>query len=262
MKKNKIFALVLATGVISTAAASQPAYNWSGLYIGAHGGFLRADQEFTIDTSPTVLGKPDSAFVGLQFGYWAPLSRNWLYGFEADISFAGGDFDTATGARTQFDRFGTARTRIGYANGPWLLFASGGLAWSRISMNDIPTTFTPLNTKHSFVGWSGGLGVEYALSQRWSVRAEYLYVDLGSNSENFFGFLRVDPEVSFSAIRLGLNYRLGSLPDTAPRMMQRRGTHNWSGGYIGLHGAYASGEQTMTYTFTVPFEPKGGLGGV
>ncbi len=264
MKKFWGVVLFLSVAGACSGAYAQgvaPVYNWTGLYIGAHGGFLRADQEFTIDTSPTVFAKPDSAFTGLQIGYWTPLSHTWLYGFEADISFAGSDFDAATGARTKFDRFGTARTRIGYANGPWLLFAGGGLAWSRVSMNDVPTTFTPLNTKHSFVGWSAGLGVEYALSQRWSARAEYLVVDLGSNGENLFGF-RVTPDISFSALRLGLNYRPGSLPVAAPRMTQRRGAYNWSGGYVGLHGAYASGEQAMYYTFTVPFEPKGALGGV
>lgn len=252
----------MACSVVDARDVSiSPSKTWSGLYIGAHGGFLRADQTFTVDTSPTVFGKSNSSFAGLQIGYWAPLSRNWLYGFEADISSARSDFDVATGARTQFDRFGTVRTRIGYANGPWLLFASGGLAWSRVSMNEVPTTFTPLNTRHSFVGWSGGFGVEYALSQRWSARAEYLYVDLGNISENFLGFA-VSPDVSFSAVRLGLNYKLGSFPNSAPQMAQRRGTYNWSGGYVGLHGAYASGEQSVHYTLTVPFEPKGVLGGV
>jgi outer membrane immunogenic protein len=261
VKKSGYILTAIFAACVSTHAVAQPAYNWTGFYIGAHGGFLRADQEITIDTSPTVFGKPDSGFAGLQIGYWAPLSHNWLYGFEADVSFASSDTDVTTGARTQFDRFGTARTRVGYANGPWLLFASGGLAWSRMSMNDIPTTFVPINTKHSFLGWSAGLGVEYALSQRWSARAEYLYVDLGRNAENIFGFT-VGPDVSFSAVRLGLNYRLGSLPNSTPRMAQRRGAFNWSGAYIGAHGAYASGEQTMVYTFTVPFSPKGAVGGV
>ena len=45
-------------------------------------------------------------------------------------------------------------------------------------------------------------------------------------------------------------------------MAQRRGVFDWSGAYIGVHGARASGEQSMSYTFDVPFEPKGFLGGV
>ena len=268
MNVKKSLCIVVVSAALFASAPAQardmiltPAQSWSGFYAGVHGGFLRADQEVVIDTSPTLLVTPDSTFAGLQIGYWAPLSYNWLYGFEADISFASSDTDAATGARTQFDRFGTARTRVGYANGPWLLFASGGLAWSRISINDITTTFTPINTKQAFVGWSAGLGVEYALSPRWSARAEYLFVDLGSNAESFFG-LAVNPDISFSAVRLGLNYRLGHLPDSSPRMAQRRGAFNWSGAYTGVHGAYAAGEQAMEYTFTVPFETKGGLGGV
>jgi outer membrane immunogenic protein len=29
------------------------------------------------------------------------------------------------------------------------------------------------------VGWTAGAGVEYALDRNWSVKAEYLYYDLG-----------------------------------------------------------------------------------
>jgi len=257
-----LLAVLASASVQAREVALSPAAQWTGVYLGVHGGSLRADQEVTLDVNPTLFGKPESSFAGVQIGYWAPLSANWLYGFEADLSFAGNDTDPATGVTSQFDRFGTARTRIGYANGPWLLFASGGLAWARMSADNI-TGSTAINTRHSFLGWLAGAGVEYALSQRWSARAEYLFADFDSNFEDLFG-LTAGPKISFSAIRLGLNYRIGSLPAvTARTAAMRRGAFDWSGAYIGVHGGYATGAQTMQYgTFTVPFKPKGGFGGV
>jgi outer membrane immunogenic protein len=264
---KKYLCIAVVSAVLFSGDAAQardpilsPSQIWSGFYVGVHGGYLRADQEIALDSDPTVTGNPGAAFGGLQIGYWAPLSMNWLYGFEADLSFARGDLDGASGVGTQFERFGTARTRLGYAHGPWLFFASGGFAWARVANDNIPST--PINTKHSFIGWSGAAGIEYALSLRWSARAEYIFAGFDKNFEDLFG-LTVRPDVSFGAVRLGLNYRLGGLHDAAPRAAPRGATFNWSGSYIGLHGGYATGQQAMTYsTFIVPFYPKGKFGGL
>lgn len=255
-------ASAFSTSVQSRDAIISPAYQWTGFYVGAHGGLLRGDND-VLHSLGTDAVKADGTTGGLQIGYWAPLSPNWLYGFEADLSFSNADgLENVNGITTSVDRFGTARTRLGYANGSWLIFASGGLAWARASAENIPFSLGTLNTKQSFYGWAAGVGVEYALSQRWSARAEYLYVDLGSNTTNLFGDVtRLEP--SFSTFRVGLNYRLGALPNNAPRTAMQRGPFNWTGAYIGVHGGYASGEQSMTYLAgTVPFEPKGGFGGV
>ncbi|MBY0531575.1 MAG: outer membrane beta-barrel protein [Xanthobacteraceae bacterium] len=256
-----IFGLLLAVCATSALAQPAPVYNWTGFYIGVHGGYLSGENKVLnfLDTSTV---KPDGAFGGVQIGYWAPLSANWLYGFEADLSFSDADgFESVNGITTRFDRFGTARTRIGYANGQWLFFASGGVAWARISSENIPSSLGTLNTKQGFKGWTAGAGVEYALSQRWSVRAEYLYADFGKNSVNLLGDI-TELEPSFSLVRVGLNYRLGDVPRSAPQM-QTRSAFNWTGGYIGVHGGYASGDQSMTFLAgTVLFEPKGGFGGV
>jgi len=35
------------------------------------------------------------------------------------------------------------------------------------------------------VGWTAGGGIEHALTQRWSVNAEYKYIDLGTRTPHF-----------------------------------------------------------------------------
>ena len=57
-------------------------------------------------------------------------------------------------------------------------------------------------------GWTVGGGVEVGITQNWSAKLEYLYVDLGSHQ--MFNVTPTLPEtVSFTAniIRGGINYR-------------------------------------------------------
>src|SRR5947199_94340 len=76
---------------------------------------------------------------GVQAGYNVRWPSGLLLGFEADLTFpnyltsnsiisrlatAGSD------VTNQLDYVGTARGRIGYANGHWLVYATGGLAYA------------------------------------------------------------------------------------------------------------------------------------
>ena len=68
------------------------------------------------------------------------------------------------------------------------------------------------------VGWTVGAGLEYAVSPAWSVKGEYLYVDLGSETFNTNLAAGGFPLASFthtvklteSIGRFGLNYKWGS----------------------------------------------------
>ena len=82
-------------------------YNWTGLHVGAHGGYGWGSNPITVDWSdPGALGGITAAVaVGLipvnfssdmrggigggQIGYDYQLSPNWVVGAEADFSFSG-----------------------------------------------------------------------------------------------------------------------------------------------------------------------------
>jgi outer membrane immunogenic protein len=91
-------------------------------------------------------------------------------------------FSTNTSYRT--DWLFTLRPRLGWAINNWLLYATGGLAVGREKFNQTITLLTPFVETASFsttrTGWAAGAGVEYAFSQHWSIRGEYLHVDLGT----------------------------------------------------------------------------------
>ena len=65
------------------------------------------------------------------------------------------------------------------------------------------------------VGWAGGAGGEFALNKHWSIKAEYLYIDLGDKFGSATGLpvnvvpFRVDYhwETAVHTFNVGLNFR-------------------------------------------------------
>jgi outer membrane immunogenic protein len=141
---------------------------------------------------------------GGQFGYNWQVS-NWVYGLEADFDWssakssitvpdarflppAGLQSPFTINASRQLNWVDTFRGRIGITpSAPLLLYATGGLAVGEhqvgIGVND-PGGIPPANlfnqTSKTSAGWTLGGGAEWMFAPRWSVKAEYLYVDLGN----------------------------------------------------------------------------------
>ena len=86
--------VLMRTPVRRVAASVQPnkggSFDWSGFYFGGHVGYARGQASSTVsDPTPSPASNSfGSMFGGLQAGYnWVVPSR-WLFGVEADLSFA------------------------------------------------------------------------------------------------------------------------------------------------------------------------------
>jgi outer membrane immunogenic protein len=70
----------------------------------------------------------------------------------------------------------------------------------------------------NLTGWTVGGGVEWALFGAWTAKAEYLYVDLGSATDNGTSVFAGVPaftatnHVTDNIFRAGLNWRFGGGP--------------------------------------------------
>jgi len=220
-------------------ASSEPAFSWSGFYLGANAGYGRSKEdhaEFSTNFSPSDsapnIGElsPSGAFGGGQIGYNFQHG-NVVYGIEADFQGAGMDDDSpaafgiAAGEfSTKVDWFGTVRGRLGIASGNALFYATGGFAYGSVEHEGVLSNgFLSAAFKNDKVetGWVVGGGVEYALSSNWTVKAEYQYLDLGSDSasgnvvRNDNGaptgeVLRSDFDTNIHTVRVGVNYKFGS----------------------------------------------------
>jgi outer membrane immunogenic protein len=125
---------------------------------------------------------------------WADIKgSNTRSGF-APAPFLVNTVSASTGTVDQkLDAFGTLRGRLGFApDNRLLIYGTGGLALGHVdSHTNISTTLVPLPAALSIsnavgsesqfrVGWTAGAGAEFALDPRWSIKAEYLYYDLGT----------------------------------------------------------------------------------
>jgi outer membrane immunogenic protein len=158
---------------------------------------------------PQFKANSDGVIGGIQTGYNFQ-SGLLVYGVEAD--FSGGRISgsgsgsltvpvvgapntiTVSGTGTQvLDTFGTVRLRVGATVSERLLaYATGGFAYAHASSNLIfnevigggcvcgPSPTTTATASGYLAGWTAGGGLEWMLTQRWSVKGEYLYYDLGS----------------------------------------------------------------------------------
>lgn len=116
----------------------------------------------------------------------------------------------------------TLRGRLGFTVTPtMMLYVTGGLALSDIEVSNsfVDVPFGASGSSQSSktkLGWVFGAGLEAALNRNWSVKAEYLHIDMGSIStsaviNNAFGYtantLTTKADLSANVVRAGLNYR-------------------------------------------------------
>ena len=197
----------------------QPVFDWTGFYIGAHAGFGRGSSSAVLtDPAPTTTSNSFDGMVGgVQAGYNYRLPSGILLGAEADISFPNyltsnsivSSLATARSAVTeQWDYMGTARGRVGYVAGPWLTYATGGLAWAGERFLNAPAIGNSEKTLNTRLGWAAGGGVEYAFAPHWSVRLEYLYSQFGKAEVRFPLGTQVGSTLDFQSLRVGLNRKI------------------------------------------------------
>jgi outer membrane immunogenic protein len=113
----------------------------------------------------------------------------------------------------------TFRARAGVANGAWLFYVTGGGAIADARTFDqvcFPTAVVPAcvtGSSTNAVGWTAGAGIEWMFAPSWSVKVEYLYVDLPRTTETStapaaFPLATFTPNHTFTEniARLGINY--------------------------------------------------------
>jgi high affinity Mn2+ porin len=197
----------------------QSVFDWTGLYIGAHAGFGRGSSSAVLtDPAPaTTSNSFDGMVGGVQAGYNYRLPSGILLGAEADISFP--NYLTSnsvvsslamarSGITEPWDYVGTARGRVGYVAGPWLTYATGGLAWAGERFLNAPAIGNNEKTLNTRLGWAAGGGVEYAFAPHWSVRLEYLYSQFGKAEVRFPSGTQVASTLDFQSLRVGLNRKI------------------------------------------------------
>lgn len=197
---------------------------WNGFYAGINAGAAVGTAEMALDPSgsfrgPTASDIADGNFWrgtkdlasagftgGLHAGYQIERGK-FLLGLEAEADYLGlRDSSSVTAQvpasgntyrldqKVETDFFASLRPRLGYMpdtfSGHLMLFTTAGVTLTHARIDQ---KFTQINVAYyseglsedrMLIGWTAGGGLEYALSKTWSVKAEYLYADLGSVERN------------------------------------------------------------------------------
>jgi opacity protein-like surface antigen len=198
MRKYLVALCFIALG--GTAAQADRPFNWTGFYMGLHGGWASTDIESDVSGKP-VQGL-EGGIVGAQVGAQYQFQGGLVTGVEADISFAkltqtvrDGNYITQSGTISQL---GSVRGRLGYAMGAWMPYLTGGFAWDRLEQTqqcpdpaavpfghcNVANGFAPYNLGKTITntGWVYGLGIEHAINKVWSFRLEGLRYEFGSET--------------------------------------------------------------------------------
>ena len=211
-----LVSMTLCWACIGGVGAQQT--NWSGFYVSGGLGwtqgkadtstFVAPGGSYFITTDPVQIAaagagnlSQDSLAGGIAAGWGTQFGRV-LAGIE--VSAHSLTFNESRSSGTLFltfpapftvtqqveaDWMGTLRGRLGWAQDKWLGYVTGGLAVTRTTLSTFyidsfaaggvggATGFS--STSKNRVGWTAGLGGEYALSRNWALRADYLYADFG-----------------------------------------------------------------------------------
>ncbi len=253
------------------SSAPVPFLNWTGFYVGGHLGYGRghANDSFADPVTAGSNKALGSLFGGLQLGYNHVLKSGILLGIESDLSFPNFlSADDVVRSRItpqgtlseKIDYVGRLRGRAGYAFDNWLVYGTGGFAWSQarfIETSDL--TGDEDKALRMRGGWVLGAGAEVAIAPDWSARLEYLYDNFGKAAVTMPSGARSESTFDTHTLRLGLNWHLGRTgADALP--FESRGqpvidSANWN-----VHGQYTLVGQGYP-SFHSPYEGSKSLAG-
>ncbi len=215
MCKQFLLASAGAIAIAGSAFAAEPApippppppFTWSGVYLGAQIGYAWGKDNVSwsgtandLDLAAGSFGVgPQGAIGGAHLG-WNIQPNSWfVFGIEASVDgtslrksvsvpladFAGDTFGSMT-ATSNASVQGSVRGRLGIAFGRLLLYGTGGVAVTNYNTTYVDSTgfftgFPGTNDTISVTraGFTAGGGIEYAITDNWSVRAEYRYSNFG-----------------------------------------------------------------------------------
>jgi outer membrane immunogenic protein len=211
-----------------------PAYDWSGFYLGVHAGYIWGRSRVFDNGVLTESGAPTDGFVGgLLAGYNRQLGP-FVLGLEGDFGWSnakGSGIITPPpppppppapppappppeplprGPNTYHLMWDSHFVgKVGFTSDRWLLFATGGIAIAGFNFQEgVPPGRPPSNRiPATYVGFSVGGGVEYAFTQNLLGRLQYIYDDFGGKSFTpaYGGTYRVN--LTSQTLRGGLSWK-------------------------------------------------------
>ena len=169
--------------VAAPVVIATPSTDWTGGWVGARLGYGDASAD-------TATGSVDGtgATYGISGGYDWDFGR-WVAGVGLDWDKTNLDLGSAGDS---LDDIARLKLRAGADLGRTLVYATAGAARASGDLGGVSIHDT---------GWFGGIGADYALSDRWTVGGELL-----TNRFNNFGGSGADIDATTASMNLGFRF--------------------------------------------------------
>ena len=213
-----LFIIAIVLSASNALGQSAPAYEWSGIYVGAHAGGGAARFDFTRGSAAAV-GTPGTKldFDGAMFGPVTGINFQdgvFVYGLEGDASF--GDLDGRNRVFTlpsiDIEAIGTVRARAGFAIDNVLVFATAGLGIASVESSERAGL---MRDSKIHVGVVTGAGAEYAMNQNLIGRVEVMTGWYGSERHRYGAPVPHSHGIDFGTIigRASLIWKFGPVTE-------------------------------------------------
>jgi outer membrane immunogenic protein len=149
-----------------------------------------------------------------------------VFGLEGDVNgagYQGSGFNNAGIVQhsTREDIQGSVRGRIGVAWDRALVYATGGVAIGSLHNSYLNTSDgrgDAFDTTR--VGWTVGGGIEYGVTNNWSIRAEYRYTDYGHYNDflanSTLGTVTARKRETDNMVTAGFSYKFDTFAPPGP----------------------------------------------
>ncbi len=224
-----VAAVVIGLPVLFTSRVAQAEgeVDWSGPYIGAHGGYTMGELSSSLlrsSSNSSMHFDLDTVSGGLYGGYNFQVADHWLLGIEVNGTYGSAE-ETKHYDRDTVDQPVQMETdgdlalvgRVGYIHKQCLWYLSGGFAVTELEVKNTDLDSGVIDPSDSeeesdvLTGWTLGVGYEHMVHENVIVRLDYMYTDYGK--ETFFrgssaaGNFPTEVDYDESTIRVGLSWK-------------------------------------------------------
>lgn len=216
---KKILTAALMAGVATSAFAADlptakgpppapvfiaPPFTWTGVYVGVNGGYGFGSG------GNAVFGNPSGGLVGGTVGYNYQIGQ-FVTGVEGSLDWANLTKNQALldGSMTsaKVNSLGNILARFGFAADRTLFYVAGGYAGGDVEGNDMTARGLAFSNSGWQNGWALGGGIEYAVTDHISVKAQYLFSQLTDRTYFAGSPDAVKSGLNVNTLTTGINYK-------------------------------------------------------
>jgi outer membrane immunogenic protein len=199
-----------------------PPFSWTGFYVGINAGGAFGNSTWTTPVGPVSSFSTTGGLAGGQIGGNYQIGQ-FVFGAEGDIDWQNLRGATASGicgiaaiggCAVASSWLATIRGRAGFAADHALFYITGGGAFTNVK----PSTGALPYGGGTEAGWTAGGGVEYAFTDNWTAKVEYLYASFQSATCNAASCAAIGAVPTFAfapdsvtfhenIVRAGVNYK-------------------------------------------------------